>query len=609
MRKVDGKTKSVRELLKGVKYAIDYYQREYQWQAEQMNDLIGDLTTRFLDDYVSGQERKKVKEYGHYFLGSIIVSVKDGANYIVDGQQRLTSLTLLLIYLRHLQSELKIEKPANVDELVLSEAYGEKSFNLDIPERASCMDCLFEGKDFDPSNESESVQNLVERFNGIPEVFPEELRTPAVLHFVDWLLENVHLVEITAYSDDDAYTIFETMNDRGLPLTEAEMLKGYLLANVSDQAKRNQAQALWKKQVAALQESEGDESEFFKAWLRSQYATKIRERKKDAKNEDFDRMGTEFHRWLRDQSETIGLSNGTDFANFIQRDFGFYSRQYLKICEAEAKVLSGFEHIAYIQHAGFSLYPMLLLAPLTPSDTDEVVRAKFRLVSQYLDILLARRLWNSKSIGYSTMQYAMFNVMLGIRRLSPANLAQRLHDNLQKQEESFEGDVRLRLQQQNRSQIHYLLARISDWLEMRAGNESSYTAFMNGVPKVRYEIEHVWANKPERHTDEFPQVGDFTEYRNRIGGLLLLPKKFNASFGALDYAQKLAHYVSQNLLARSLHPQCYDHNPGFVQLAAETGLPFRAHLEFKKADLEARSELYRRAAKHIWDPALLLGHD
>ena len=64
--------------------------------------------------------------------------------------------------------------------------------------------------------------------------FPTALRGAALPYFVDWLIENVHLVEITAYSDGDAYTIFETMNDRGLSLTPADMLKGYLLANITD---------------------------------------------------------------------------------------------------------------------------------------------------------------------------------------------------------------------------------------------------------------------------------------------------------------------------------------------------------------------------------------
>ena len=64
------------------------------------------------------------------------------------------------------------------------------------------------------------------------ELFPDELAASALPYFADWLIENVHLVEITAYSDRDAYTIFETMNDRGLSLTPTDMLKGYLLANI-----------------------------------------------------------------------------------------------------------------------------------------------------------------------------------------------------------------------------------------------------------------------------------------------------------------------------------------------------------------------------------------
>ena len=62
---------------------------------------------------------------------------------------------------------------------------------------------------------------------------------------MDWLIESVHLVEITAYSDGDAYTIFETMNDRGLSLTPADMLKGYLLAHITDEERpRSRRQSL-----------------------------------------------------------------------------------------------------------------------------------------------------------------------------------------------------------------------------------------------------------------------------------------------------------------------------------------------------------------------------
>src|SRR6185436_12174682 len=103
VREILGKAQTVRELLKGVKYSIDYYQREYKWQTKQIQELLDDLSGKFLEDYQAGHERKRVKDYPHYFLGSIIISKKDSASYVVDGQQRLTSLTLLLILLRHLQ--------------------------------------------------------------------------------------------------------------------------------------------------------------------------------------------------------------------------------------------------------------------------------------------------------------------------------------------------------------------------------------------------------------------------------------------------------------------------------------------------------------------------
>lgn len=127
-----------------------------------------------------------------------------------------------------------------------------------------------------------------------------------------------------------------------------------------------------------------------------------------------------------------------------------------------------------------------------------------------------------------------------------------------------------------------------------------------------YEIEHLWADHPERHTHEFDSPADFAEERNRFGGLLLLPKKFNASFGDLPYfdddapddpnRSKREDYLSRNLLARSLHPKCYKRHPGFRQFVERSGLPFTPHAEFKQADLDARTVLYQRLAERIWNP-------
>jgi hypothetical protein len=600
MREILGKAKTVRELLKGVKYSIDYYQREYKWQDKQIRELVDDLTGKFLEEYDPSHARNMVAEYPHYFLGSIIISKKESASYIVDGQQRLTSLSLILILLRQLQQD--HPEQVNIDELIVSEKYGQKSFNLHVDEREPCMDALFNGDQFDLTDRTESVQNLYQRYQDLNQSFPEELRGEALPYFIDWLLENVHLVEITAYSDDDAYTIFETMNDRGLSLSPTDMLKGYLLANIDDGSKRTVANNLWRVRIRELNET-GKEAEpdCFKAWLRSQYATKIRERKKNAKAEDFDRIGTEFHRWLRDASNSVGLKNSADFYRFIDLDFNFYSRQYLRLTKASQTKVDGLEHVLYNAQHGFTLQYMLLLAPLKPDDSEAVVNQKLRLVGRFIDILLTWRLWNFRSIAYSTMQYAMFIVMRDIRGLTLEPLTHKLHDVLAKETETFASNDRLRAHQQNRYSLHRILARLTDYVETQSGLPSRYLDYIS-EGKWRYEVEHIWADHPERHVDEFGHPADFAEHRNRIGGLLLLPKSFNASYGDLTYEEKLSHYNTQNLLSRSLHPQCYEHNPGFLRFMQESDLLFKPHAQFKKVDIEERGILYREIAERIWNP-------
>jgi hypothetical protein len=230
-----------------------------------------------------------------------------------------------------------------------------------------------------------------------------------------------------------------------------------------------------------------------------------------------------------------------------------------------------------------------------------------RIVSAYIDILVARRIWNWRSTDYSTMQYNMFQlVILKIRGKSVTELSEILAERLAAEEETFASNDRFRLHGMNGRQIHRMLARMTDYVETRSGQASRYSEYIRRHGKNGYEVEHIWANHPERHEDEFAHPTDFAEYRNHIGGLLLLPKSFNASYGDMPYADKREHYYGQNLLAQSLCDKAYDHNPGFRKFMQESGLPFKSHAQFKKADLDDRQELYRQIAERIWNPARLL---
>jgi uncharacterized protein with ParB-like and HNH nuclease domain len=604
MKEIRGDAKSIRSLLSGAKYAIDYYQREYRWETKHISELIDDLTVKFLDSYEPKHERTAVERYGHYFLGSIIISDRDGKKFLIDGQQRLTSLTLLLIFLHAKLND--AEQKRQLAELIFSQKFGKKSFNLDVPERTQCMDALYNGQKFDDNGQPESVINILACYHDIEAEFPDDLIGKPLPFFADWLLENVHLVEITAYSDEDAYTIFETMNDRGLSLTPTDMLKGYLLANITDPDVRNRASKTWRERVADFQEcGKEEDADAIKAWLRSQHSAKIRERKKGAKPEDFDLIGTEFHRWVRDQEENLGLKSSTDFARLIEKDFDFYARQYLRLRWAGWELKRGLETVFYNAQNNFTLQYTVSLAPLTPEDSEKEILRKIRVAAAYLDILIARRIWNFRAIDYSTMQYAMFVVMKEIRGLSASDAADLLRKRLKQEEETFSSNDRFRLHGMNRRQIQRLLARITDFVETGSGLPSRYDEYVSSRGQKAYEVEHVWADHPERHKDEFDHPSDFEDYRNRIGGLLLLPKSFNASYGDLPYSKKRKHYLKQNLLAQTLHEDAYQNNPGLKRFLKDSGLNFEAHEDFKKADLDRRSTLYLKLAEQIWDPSRL----
>jgi len=590
-------------LLENARFSIDFYQREYKWQTKQLQELIQDLTEKFLESYEPGEERSAIQGYENYFLGSIILCEKNGNKFIIDGQQRLTTITLLLVYLKN---KLKNEKQKiKISSLIFSDVYGKESFNIDVEERKECMNALFNNQPYDTTNAPESVLNIVNRYSEIETLFPDEFDEEALVFFSDWLLQNVYLVEITAYTDEDAYTIFETMNDRGLSLNPLDMLKGYLLACITDTDKRNSAVKTWKVWSEKLRVLGKDEdSDAFKTWLRSQYAQTIRERKRGATAKDFDQIGTEFHRWLKDNATAIKLIKSDDFYNFIHRDMQFYLREFVNIKNASQKLTSGLEPIFYNAKMAFTLQYPLLLAPLVPDDDQKTIQKKCFVVSAYLDTLIARRIWNFKSITYSTMQYAMFIVMKEIRGKPLDVLIQLLIQKLNADTVTFSSNDRLRVHQQNRYYIHHILARITDYVETASGMPSRFAEYI-AEGKNRYEIEHIWSDHPERYSDEFEHAADFAEHRNRIGGLLLLPKSFNGSYGDLEYADKLPHYFGQNLLVKSLHPDCYTHNPGFIRFKDENKLPFKAHSEFKKQDLDERQELYRKIAEIVWSPERL----
>ena len=614
-KNIDAFPKNIKEILANSHYKIDYYQREFRWETKQITELIEDFYERFMDNYKEFHKQKNVKQYSYYFLGPMIINKKINGDFIIDGQQRLTSLTLLLIYLNNLQNNNNSENIVEINQMIYSSEYGEKSYNMVDPEdtnRVACIDSLFKGIIPERNNHDESIQNIIDRYSDLFTLFPEQLKGHALPLFITWLIEKVYFVKITAFSDEDAYSIFETMNDRGLSLSSAEMLKGYLISKVEESNKKNLYNELWKKRIFELKQiHHDDETDFFKAWLRGKYAQTIRVRKVDSANKDFEKIGTAFHKWVRDEEEkTIRLCPTNDSTNEYESFLGLfdkYSSIYANLRKASQKYTRGFEEIYYNAQNNLTLQYMVLLSPIRPEDSQETIDKKLKLVSTYLDIFIIRRAVNYLTLSYSAISYTMFLLTKDIRGISVNDLKEYFIRKVNEMEFTFSGIpdrsrngmLSFGLNQWSKRYIRHILARITVYLEKEVLGNDKFHEYTDVYRKDPYQIEHIWSDHYEQHRDEFDQILEFNDYRNRIGDLILVPKSFNTRYSDSTYSEKQKYYLQQNLLAQSLHPQAYEKNPlkTFVQ---NSGLPIKPHEQYKKQDIDKRQELMRLICEKIW---------
>lgn len=602
--KIEATDTNIKSLLKGQKFYIDYFQREYRWGKSHITLLIEDLTSKFLKSYNQDDKRSAVSGYDSYYLGPVVFSINpdDGKKSIIDGQQRITSITLFLTYLNHLQTDL--DQKVAISELIFSEKYGEKSFNMTDESREPCLKALFENGMYDIQEEDdETIQNMVERYEDISQSFPDELSGDALPYFIDWLIENVVIVEITAYSDENAYTIFETMNDRGLNLTPTEMLKGFVLSRITDAKQRIEINDLWKKQVQILHKH-GDSADqsFFHAWFRGKYAINIRPGKAGSENQDFELIGSRFHNWFKDNHKKLfNLKSSDEFYSFFKKEFPFYVKWYTAIKDAQSKLDPTIPHINYIHHWGIadSLQEPLLLASIRINDEEPKIKIKLDYTARFIETFTVRRSINYRKFSQTSIKYTMFNIIKLIRNNKSDELGINLSQEIESLEQKWDSVKDFGLHGQNRKFVKHLLSRISTHVDNLTGKSTTYASYHH--PQGRqFEIEHIWANSFSDFRDEFEQENEFIKWRNSIGALLLLPNGTNQSFSSDKYSDKLKHYIKENSYAQTLHPMFYQKNPNFLNSESISKLNFKAHPTFKMQDIEERLGLVKRICEHIW---------
>lgn len=502
--KIIAKDKALYNVFSETRYRIDSFQREYRWQHKQIEALISDLTSSFMANYEESHTMSDVDNYDCYYMGPIVLCEDGSEVSVVDGQQRLTSFTLLLIYLRHLQKKTNLQsiEYRELNNYIYVQKGGKRTFSLDVPSRENILKRLYsmptETIDFDvsvkDSADRDSLENLLQCYDDISHIFPKSIASHKVLPlFIDWLVTKVVLVEIRAFSVDNAYSIFETMNNRGLSLNPTEILKAFVLSKILDVHRNEEMNELWKRKISEMKFTAGDDADltFFRAWFRSKYAQTISQGQAGNAKMDFEQIGAQFQTWFKNNHKLMHVSTADDYYYFVKGDFDFFSTLYCKILKEQDDEGYGDTNELYVT----SKYPMadslffpLIFAPIMAIDSKETTERKILIMNRFADIFINRRMLMEKSVNQSTIRRGIFELIKKIRNANIDQLLKTLNEELLK----FVSESRCVLLEFGFAQnyMHYVLARIRYAL-----SNESFSSFLRSRKQSSYVLTRIFSEE------------------------------------------------------------------------------------------------------------------
>ena len=212
-------------------FEIPEYQRPYAWTTEQAGELLDDLLTAAAEDAISS-----------YFLGSIVLIKEPDVPLaqVVDGQQRLTTLTILLCVLRDLTAnavhrlELDDRVRSRPQELAgipgqfrLSLRQRDRAFLRNNVQQVGALEPLVDSRSNLPDSQRRIRENANHLWRALTRAGTERCEQLSI-----FLIRNCYLVVVAAADQDSAYRIFAVMNDRGLDLSPTDILKAEVIGGL-----------------------------------------------------------------------------------------------------------------------------------------------------------------------------------------------------------------------------------------------------------------------------------------------------------------------------------------------------------------------------------------
>ncbi|MCC0035333.1 MAG: DUF262 domain-containing protein [Hoeflea sp.] len=593
-------------------YHIDFYQRDYKWTEEPVRRLIDDIFYGFDVTYEKNKSLDPKPEtvaakYPWYYLNTYVTNTIDGRVYVVDGQQRLTTLTLILINLLHRSEELKSKLKGWIGSKIAGQAGFQTQFWMNHERHTETLQALFDDDDQIPTESGITAENMLSNYNLIHSYLEQKLASSHKFEtFVFYFLHRLVLINLSV-EQTDVPMVFEVINDRGVRLRPYEILKGKLLGQIDkielDSGNYNEK---WETCVARINRHKPDEIDAFLIYF---LKAKFADNRKAGQ-----RFDSDYHREIfkPDLNEKLKLERDpVRVKTFLDDDLDYYSRLYDRIWRLSESEEEGFEAIYYNRLNEMDSQFLLMLSACTVNDPEE--DDKLKLVPYNIDRLFSL-LRLQRSYDSNEFSDAIFEISVGIRDKGASEIStvfeKKLTELLEKRRGTEVSNTFEYGQFRNTSITdiptrftRYFFARVDRFIA-RGTNSGEKHPFGDLVTKTGvvngFHIEHILSHNKES-LDAFENDEErFEADRNKLGGVLLLKGKDNISSNNEIYSKKLQSYAKTLHWNESLRADSYKSKKDFEGFMNETGLVFEACGKFGPGELEQRQKLLFDISKLLW---------
>ena len=619
---VNPEKQNINTLFSTTNYHIDFYQREYKWKDREVQTLISDIFYHFDQSYKAHSDLDPTEEnitanYSWYYLNTYITNKTAGKLFVVDGQQRLTTLTLMLIVLHQMcgpeRFDLSDMRNWLQAKIVGIGTGGKRQFWMAHSTREPLMQAIFDGKtpSEDMLSDGITAQHIIANHELIRKELEKRLQTSHQLHsFIFYFLCMVVIINLDV-AQTDVPMVFEVINDRGVRLQPYEILKGKLLGLI-DKQEVNEYADIWQGSLSDL-EAAGDAQVdlFFRTYLRAHFS--------DTRTQGQGFDGPYHRAILNPPCDVLALSTSPQgVKNFLKGPLRYYSGLFNKLQQLGKSAESPVPECYYSSELNrMDGHIMLTLAACGLDDPDE--DAKIQAVARAFDRAYVLLQLN-KCYDSNQFQELLYTLHPLLRDCPADEIEERMNNRILEEINGRRGtdsDSLLSYGQFkwvgygdfNPRFLRYFLSRIEEHIAKGMGHGLSDTLYnyVSGTGKSNaYHVEHILANNDESRNLFVDDEGEFDDVlfgneRNRFGGLLLLKGQDNISSNNELYVDKLRTYTGNApYLAQTLVEDFYKSNSAMKEFQERSGTKFVAEPDFSRDALERRSELFYKIAKEIW---------